>query len=126
MGLTTIGTVGALGVLSGFDQRTSEHGRALLTVAGPLRSRAAEGLPVDALGRFDAHDMRLAKTASRHVLGVTNEMAFECGWGIDQIGGLSNIKTDELNHRLRRSLHTKHSQHLRPLELVLEKLTQSR
>lgn len=85
-----------------------------------------EGLPVDALGRFDAHDVRLAKTASRHVLGVMNEMAFECGWGIDQIGGLWNIKTDELNHRLRRGLHTKHGQYRQPLELVLEQLTQSR
>ncbi len=82
-----------------------------------------EGLPVDALGRLYADDVRLAKTASRQVLGVMNEMASECRWHVDQAGGLANIKVDELNHRMRRSLHTKGGQYRQPLELVLERLT---
>jgi Domain of unknown function (DUF6933) len=47
------------------------------------------------------------KTASRHVLGVMNQMAFEIGWHADQAGGLWNVDVDELNRHLRRSLHTK-------------------
>lgn len=64
-----------------------------------------EGLPVDALGRLDLDDVRLAEDRSRHVLGVMNQMTFECGWHIDPVGGLWNLRVDELNHHLRRSLH---------------------
>lgn len=81
-----------------------------------------EQLPIDALGLLDPDDVRLAKTASRHVLGVMNEMAFECGWHIDHAGGLWNINADELNRQLRRGLHTKDGQYRRPLELVHERL----
>ncbi|MEJ7568493.1 MAG: hypothetical protein WKF41_09545 [Gaiellaceae bacterium] len=81
-----------------------------------------EQLPVDALGRLAPEDVRLAKTASRHVLGVMNEMALECGWHVDQAGGLWNINADELNRHLRRSLHTKDGQYRVPLELVHERL----
>ncbi len=81
-----------------------------------------EGLPVDALGSLDPDDVRLAKTASRHVLGVMNEMALRCRWQIDQAGGLPNIKTAELNHQLRRGLHTKGGEYRVPLELVLARL----
>ncbi len=83
-----------------------------------------EGLPIDALGPLSEADVRVAKTASRHVLGVMNEMAFECGWHIDQVGSLSNVDVDELNHRLRRGLHTKEGDYRQPLELVLERLAQ--
>ncbi|MGH3085325.1 MAG: DUF6933 domain-containing protein [Gaiellaceae bacterium] len=81
-----------------------------------------EQLPIDALGRLDPDGVRVAKTASRHVLGVMNEMAFECGWHIGQAGGLWNIDADELNWRLRRGLHTKDGQYRVPLELVHERL----
>jgi hypothetical protein len=81
-----------------------------------------EQLPIDALGRLNPDDVRLAKTASRPVLGVTNELAFECGWQIDDAGGLWNIDADELNRQVRRGLHTKEGQYRRPLELVHERL----
>jgi hypothetical protein len=81
-----------------------------------------EGLPVDVLGSLDAGGVAIAKTASRHVLGVMNEMAFECGWHVDEAGGLDSVNSDELNHRLRRGLHTKHGQYRQPLALVLERL----
>jgi hypothetical protein len=78
-----------------------------------------EGLPVDALGPFDAHDLRPAKTASRQVLGVMNERAFECGSHIDQAGGLWSIKIEELNNRMLHSLHTKEGEYRQPPRLVL-------
>ncbi|HEY5057941.1 MAG TPA: hypothetical protein VII51_02890 [Gaiellaceae bacterium] len=81
-----------------------------------------EGLPVDAFGQLDPDDVQLEKTASRHVLGVMNEIAFECGWQIDRAGGLWNVKVDDLNHHIRRSLHTKDGDYQVPLELVLKRL----
>jgi len=81
-----------------------------------------EGLPIDALGGLEPGGVRLAKTASRHVLGVMNQMAFEIGWHADQAGGLWNIDVDELNRHLRRSLHTKDGDYRIPLELVHERL----
>lgn len=79
-----------------------------------------ERLPIDALGRLDPGEVQLAKTASRHVRGVMNEMALECGWQIDQAGGLANVNVAELNHDLRRRLHTKDGHYRVPLELVQE------
>lgn len=89
----------------------------LLTVA-----LLEEGLPSGALGRLEPNEVRLAKTASRHVLGVMNQMALEIGWHADQAGGLWNIEIDELNRHLRRSLHTKDGDYRVPLELVHERL----
>jgi hypothetical protein len=76
---------------------------------------APHGLPIDAIGRLDASEVRFAKTASRHVLGVMNQMAFEIGWHVEQAGGLGNIEIDELNSHLRRSLHTKDGDYQVPL-----------
>jgi hypothetical protein len=81
-----------------------------------------EALPIDALGRLDLSEAQLAKTASRHVLGVMNQMALEISWHVDHAGGLENIEADELNSHLRRSLHTKHGDYRVPLELVHERL----
>ena len=81
-----------------------------------------EALPIDVLGRLDPGEAQLAKTASGHVLGVMNQMAFETGWHVDQAGGLENIEIDELNSHLRRSLHTKAGDYRVPLELVHERL----
>jgi len=82
-------------------------------------------LPIDALGRLDPSDVRVAKTASRHVLGVMNQMASEIGWHVDQAGGLGNIETDELNSHLRRGLHTKDGDYQVPLDLVHDRLEAS-
>jgi hypothetical protein len=85
-----------------------------------------EGLPIDALGRLEPSEVRIAKTASRHVLGVMNQMAFEIGWAVDQAGGLWNVDIGELNRHLRRSLHTKDGDYRVPLELVHERLENRR
>jgi hypothetical protein len=81
-----------------------------------------ERLPIDALGNLEPSEVRIGKTASRHVLGVMNQMASEIGWHVDQVGGLSNVNADELNRHLRRSLHTKDGDYQVPLELVHERL----
>lgn len=100
------------------DLRPFEHRIVDLLAAALL----AEGLPIDALGRLEPSDVRLAKTASRHVLGVMNQMALEIGWHVDQAGGLWNVGIDALNSHLRRSLHTKDGDYRVPLELVHERL----
>lgn len=82
-----------------------------------------EGLPSDALGRLQ--EVQLAKTVSKHVLGVMNQMAFEIEWAVDHAGGLFNANSDDLNHHLRRSLHTKDGDYQRPLDLVHERLQRS-
>jgi hypothetical protein len=82
-------------------------------------------LPIDVLGRLDPGEAQLAKTASRHILGVMNQMAFGIGWHVDQAGGLESIEIDELNSHLRRSLHTKEGDYRVPLELVRERLQAS-
>jgi hypothetical protein len=81
-----------------------------------------EGLPTDVLGRLEPDEVQLAKTASKRVLGVMNQMALEIGWAVDQAGGLWNVDVDDLNRHLRRGLHTKDGEYRVPLELVHEQL----
>jgi hypothetical protein len=102
-----------VGELRPFERRIVE----LLTAA-----LLEEGLPIDALGRLEPSEVRIAKTVSRHVLGVMNQMAFEIAWHADQAGGLWNVDVDELNRHLRRSLHTKDGDYRVPLELAHERL----
>lgn len=85
-----------------------------------------EDLPSDALGRLEPSEVQIAKTASKHVLGVMNQMAFEIEWAADQVGGLWNVDTYELNRHLRRSLHSKDGDYRISLELVYERLQRSR
>jgi len=81
-----------------------------------------EGLPVNVLGRLEPSEVRLAKTASKQVLGVMNQVALDIGWHVGQAGGLCNVEVDELNRHLRRSLHTKNGDYRIPLELVHKRL----
>lgn len=85
-----------------------------------------EELPSGALGRLEPGDVAIAKTASKNVLGVMNQMALEIEWAVDQAGGLWNVDVDDLNRHLRRSLHTKDGEYRIPLELVRERLQPSR
>jgi hypothetical protein len=85
-----------------------------------------DGLPSDALGRLAPDEVQLAKTASKHVLGVMNQMAFEIEWVVDQAGGLWNVDIGDLNRHLHRSLHTKDGDYRVPLELVHKRLRSGR
>jgi hypothetical protein len=104
------------------DLRPFERRIADLVVAALLD----DGLPSDALGRLAPDEVRIAKTASKHVLGVMNQMAFEIEWAVDQAGGLWNVDIGGLNRHLHRSLHTKDGEYRVPLELVHKRLRSGR
>lgn len=92
-------------------------------MSGTKIRKSEEQLPVDALGRLVPDDVRLAKSASRQVLGVMNEMAFECGWHVDQAGGLWNINAGAHSIATCAGACTpKTGQYGVPLELVHERL----
>jgi hypothetical protein len=81
----------------------------------------AEDLPLDILGRLNPNCVRLARTASRSILGFMNEMALHCRYHIADTGGLHPADIDALNRRLRRTLHNRGGYH-DPLELVAQRL----
>jgi hypothetical protein len=65
-----------------------------------------EGLPADALGDVDGSALRIARTASRRILGVMTEDAYMCESAIDMSGGIAHLDTLDLNRSLRRTLHS--------------------
>ena len=79
---------------------------------------ASEGLTRTTLGPMDPSGMRVAKTASRSVLGHMNEMTFEAQQFIAQDGGLRHADPDGVNRRLRRGLHRRGGDYVVPLKLA--------
>lgn len=79
---------------------------------------ASEGLAGTALGPTDPAGVRVAKTASRSVLGHLNEMAFEVEHAVASSGGLRLTDVAEVNRRLRRGLHGRDGAYVVPLELA--------
>jgi hypothetical protein len=79
---------------------------------------ALEGLAGSTLGLADPSGVRVAKTASRSVLGHMKEMTFEAQLLIAQDGGLRHADLDGLNRRLRRGLHRRGGDYVVPLELA--------
>ena len=65
----------------------------------------AENLPPDILGELDPGSVKLARTASRTVLGYMNETARHCEYAIADQGGLERCDLEVLNRELRRELH---------------------
>jgi hypothetical protein len=82
---------------------------------------AEERLPADVLGTLDRDGVRIARTASRQVLGFMNDTIQTSRWIIDRAGGLRHADLDDLNRFLRRTLHNRDGYH-QPLELVAERL----
>jgi hypothetical protein len=78
----------------------------------------SEGLAVDALGPLDQRDVRLAKTASRSILGVINDAARLARYRIEAMGGIDGTDTHFLNRFLRRTLHNRAGLYVTPLDLV--------
>ena len=101
------------------DLRSFER-RIVDLISGALLS---EDLPSDAFGSLEPSEVRVARTASRHVLGVMNQMAFEvalaCRPGRRSSEGRG---LDRLNHDLRRGLHTRDGGYRIPLDLARERL----
>ena len=86
----------------------------------------AEGLPDDALGALDPDDVRLAKTASRRVLGFINDVAVHISYAPRAPRRADHADVAELNHQLQRTLHNHGGRYADPLELVHERLGRSR
>jgi len=87
-------------------------------VEAELRS---ERLPLDTFGQFNPDAIRLAKTASRSILGFMNEMAVHLRYQVADAGGLSYCDSSNLNHQLRRTLHNRGG-YAYPIELVAQRL----
>jgi hypothetical protein len=81
----------------------------------------SENLPPDTFGQLNPDTLRLAKTASRSILGFMNEMAVHLRYQVADAGGLSNCNSSALNHDLRRTLHNR-SGYTYPIELVAQRL----
>jgi hypothetical protein len=79
-----------------------------------------ESLPLDRFGVLDPRSVRLAKTASRSVLGYMNEMGRFCEYAVADSGGLEHCDAHALNRELRRELHLSRRPpgYFVPIELV--------
>lgn len=80
-----------------------------------------ETLPAGALGEFDPDSVRIARTASRSVLGFMNDIALACRYQVEAAGGLDVTDVEALNEHLVRTLHHRGGYH-NPLELVARRL----
>jgi hypothetical protein len=79
---------------------------------------AAEGVHRDALGRLDGSRVRLARAASRHLLGVMNDIAFQVAYAVDLHGGLGSVDPCAVNRQLQRTLHRHGPGYAEPLHLL--------
>jgi hypothetical protein len=79
---------------------------------------ADEQLPADALGALDEDAVRLARTASRQLLGFMSDDAKMC----QSRGGIDRPEVDALNRQLRRTLHNLSGTYVTPLDLVHQHL----
>ncbi len=78
--------------IGSFTTRLIEH---------ELRS---EGLPLDTFGQLDLANVRIAKTASRSVLGCMNDLGRLCRFAFEEVGDLERCDIDAINRRLRRTI----------------------
>jgi hypothetical protein len=80
----------------------------------------AEGLSHQALGDLDPTNVRIAKTASRRVLGVMNDIAGHIDYALYRYGGVLDIDVITLDRGLQRTLHRHAGRYATPLELIAE------
>jgi hypothetical protein len=88
-----------------------------LVVANIQRGLGAEGLAIDTFGRLDSVRIRLARTASRSVLGCMNDMACLCKHVVAQDRGLAHCDVPALNLQLRRNINSSRG-YARPIDLA--------
>lgn len=94
-------------------------------IVGKIEAELAfEGLPTDCLGRLEPEAIRVAKTASRSVLGFMNEMAFYLDYAVADAVGLGSSDSSELSRDLRRRLYNRDG-YATPLELVARRLSRT-
>jgi hypothetical protein len=80
-----------------------------------------ENLPTRLLGPLDPDALRIARTASRSVLGFMNDTALACPRAIEDGGGLKRADLGAINRSVRRELHYRGG-YCRPLDLALGRL----
>ena len=80
---------------------------------------AAERLPLDAFGPLHSDDVRVARTASRSMLGFINQMTVEIRYQVMRSDDVRNCDIDALNGQLRRTLRNRGG-YVRPIDLVTE------
>ena len=76
-----------------------------------------EHQPRDVLGPIDGREVRIAATASRRVLGLMNDIAFNVEYFIRLRGGLAAIDALEFNRQLQRTPHRYGAGYATPLDL---------
>ncbi|WP_435832972.1 DUF6933 domain-containing protein [Nocardia vinacea] len=76
-----------------------------------------EQLPLDTFADTGKHELVLATTADRQVLGCMNDLAFTCRHIIDNSGGLDGTDRRHLNRSLRRVISSARD-YRPPIELV--------
>ena len=81
----------------------------------------AEQLPHDALGPLDPGDVQVAKTASRRVLGLMNDITVHLDHMLYEHGGLMDIDAIRINRQLQRTLHSHGRNYAQPIDLVRER-----
>ena len=86
-------------------------------VEAALRS---EELPADALGTLRPDELKVAKTASRSVLGFTNDMAVHIDYAAASAGGLDRCDAGAISRQLRRTPYNRGG-YLYPIDLVVER-----
>lgn len=102
--------------------------KADLTPLGPWLTAAiedhlrSERIPTDALGPLDPKDVLLAKTTSRSILGVMNEIAHDIHYQVAAMGELERTETAYVNHFIRRTLHGSSREYMTPLDRVERRL----
>lgn len=80
----------------------------------------SEELPSQLFGSLDASRVRIARTASRSVLGTMNDMTMYIRHATLQAGGVQFCDAAELSRRLRRSLH-REPDYIVPREVAAER-----
>jgi Domain of unknown function (DUF6933) len=79
----------------------------------------AEGFGIEVINRVmqEYQDIRFAKTASKHILGAMNQIAFEYEVLIEMKEGIENAKVLEMNRDINRTI-LKGIKYLHPIEAL--------
>ena len=88
-------------------------------VAAVQAELAAERLPLDMFGPLQPDNVRIARTASRSMLGFMNQMTVEIRYQVMRSDDVRNCDIDAINHRLRRTLRNRGG-YVHPIDLVSE------
>jgi len=90
-------------------------------IAGTVATALAdESLAADCLGPIDPAQVLVARTASRSVLGVMNDMASMSERLAEQAGGITRLDVEDLNAFLRRTPYRRDG-YFRPVEAARQR-----